>query len=273
MNEFFQIALSMPTVVFSALLVVLSLYWGLVILGAVDLDFVDFDLDIDVDLDLDVEVEVGGEAPAEVEPGGDASGAARPSALAAFAGMLGLGTVPVTVVISISTLFAWLISFTAVFYLRPIFGDGMLGALLIGLSSAALSLLPTMLLSKPLKHLFETREGPPGGRALIGSVCVVATSRVDESFGRGTLADDGAGLILPIRCDDASNRLTHGSQAIIIDFDGAQNIYMVEAYDVFLGTDASDKAFDLARSISRSFEDAEACGAENSVEQVPHTES
>src|SRR5690554_7040321 len=108
MNEFFQIALSMPTVVFSALLAVLSLYWGLVVLGALDLDFADFDLDFDVDAGLDV----GVDAEFEVELGTEAdAGAARTSFLAGFASMLGLGTVPVTVVVSISTLFAWLFSF------------------------------------------------------------------------------------------------------------------------------------------------------------------
>ena len=276
MNEFFQIALSMPTVVFSALLVVLSLYWGLVVLGALDLDFADFDLDFDVDADLGIEmgVDVGVDADLEVELGGDAGEAPGGSLLLAVASMLGLGTVPVTVVVSVSTLFAWLISFLAVFFLRAFVGGApTLAALLIGLGSAALSLLPTMLLSKPLKHLFETREGPPGGRALIGTVCVVASSRVDLGFGRGTVEDDGAGLILPIRCDDESNRLSHGSQAIIIDFDSEKNIYMVETYDVLLGKDAPEIAFDLAQNISRAFQDSEASSEQKIEEQVPQQES
>lgn len=272
MTEFFQIALSLPTVVFSALLVVLSLYWGLVVLGALDLDFADVDLDFDVDTDLGIEMGVDIGSDVDVDAGAEAPSA---SLLMSAASALGLGVVPVTVVVSIITLFAWLFSFTSVYYLTPLLGDGALAALLLGVGSAALSLIPTVLAVKPLKHLFHTTEGPQGGRALVGTVCVVSTSRVDARFGQATVEDDGAGLILPIRCEDVSNGLTRGSKAVIIDFDSSDNSYMVEPYDVFLGTDRSNKGLELAQNISRAFDEsdarAEAEVAEVAAQKIPET--
>lgn len=280
MTEFFQIALSLPTVVFSAILLVLSLYWGLVILGALDLDLAEFDLDFDVDADLGIEtgVDMGGDIgvdadiDVDVDVDVDVDGAAMPSTslLITLAGALGLGTVPVTVIVTILTLFAWLVSFVSVFYVTPLVGGGLLVSLLLGVASAALSLPPTMVIIKPLKHLFSTQEGPEGGRGLVGTVCVVSTSRVDMGFGRAKVADDGAGLILPIRCEDESNRLTHGSEVVIIDFDSDLNSYMVEAYDVFLGADASEKGSDLADNISRAFDDFEGQREQEVVLAVEH---
>lgn len=265
MAEFFQIAFSFPTVVFSAILMVLAAYWTMVILGALDLDFADFDIDFDVDTDLGIEmgVDVGADGDFDIDGDVGADGV-RWSVFAALASALGLGTVPVTVILSFLTLCAWLVSFASVYYLMPILGGwSALVAAVLGLGSFAVALAPTIAIMHPLKHLFDPQEGPSGGRGLVGTVCIVSTSRVDRGFGRAKVADDGAGLILPVRCENASNRLTHGSKAVIIDYDSVHNSYMVESYELFLGDDASGKARALSDNIARAADESDRRNAQD----------
>lgn len=228
MSEFLQIALSFPTVAFSAILLVAGAYWLLVILGAVDLDLLNLEVDAQIDLEVDFELEADVDADAGVEVGGA-------GVWAALAGALGLGTVPVTVVLSFWALSAWLLSFAAVFYLEPLLGGvSAPAALVFGLGSFALAAAPTMLIMRPFIHFFREREEPLGGEALIGSVCQIQTSRVDLNFGQAKLADGGAGLLLAVRCADPNNGLGLGSRALIIDYELGKNTYLIEPYDSLL---------------------------------------
>ena len=60
MLEFFNTVFSPANVISSGLLMLVVVYWITVMLGAIDLDFLDFDIDIDGDVDMDADIDQGG---------------------------------------------------------------------------------------------------------------------------------------------------------------------------------------------------------------------
>ena len=93
MEAFFANIFSYPTVFFTVILLVLAVYWLFAILGMVDIDVLDLDMDVDADVDVDLEGMTG---------------------LAGLLVTLGLTGVPVTVVMTLLALLAWLLSYFAV---------------------------------------------------------------------------------------------------------------------------------------------------------------
>ena len=120
-------------------------YWLTVLLGALDLDFLDFDLDADVDADLgsDLDVSVG-----------------------VFDGMLAffyLGKIPLMILLSIFALCLWVISIIANGYLNPS------GSLALGLPLAVGNLIVSPFICKvicaPLARFFMAlKRSMLGGR-------------------------------------------------------------------------------------------------------------
>jgi hypothetical protein len=233
MQEFLQIALSFPTVVFSALMLVMVLYWMMVILGALDLDLLEFDLDFDLDGDVDFEVDVDVDADAEMIGG--------PGLIEAMLGALGLGTVPVTIIASFWILLSWMISFSAVYYLAPMIGGlSAIVAIAFAVGSFAAATPLNILIMQPFIQLFRAPEQTRGGDSLVGSMCVVTTGSVTETFGQAKVRDGGAGLVLSVR-SDGGNRLKRGSKALVIDYDEERNAYIVEPYDTLMGHDRAEE--------------------------------
>lgn len=95
MDPFYQNIASFPTLFFTLLLAVTTVYWLVAVLGVVDLDILDLDIpEGDVDINNDA-----------------SSGA---NAIAGLLLKLGLNGVPLTVVISFLALFGWLICYFSV---------------------------------------------------------------------------------------------------------------------------------------------------------------
>lgn len=57
-SDLFNAAISTPNIIPTALVVFVLLYWLVVILGAIDIDFFDFDVDPDAEADVDGEISV-----------------------------------------------------------------------------------------------------------------------------------------------------------------------------------------------------------------------
>jgi hypothetical protein len=238
MQEFLQIALSFPTVVFSGLLIGVMLYWIMVIAGAVDLDLLDVDVDIESDLDFDVDLDVpdadldvDADADVDVEP--PSAGMVR-----ALMGVIGLGTVPVTIIASIMTLVSWFLCFALIYYLGTMVGASVFAGLGIVAACFVLSLPITSVFTHPLKGVFKTHTHS-GGETLVGKVCQVTSGSVTEVFGTAEVDDGGAGLVVAIRCETEA-KLKRGSTALLIDYDPKDDTYFVEPYDDLL-TGAGDQ--------------------------------
>ena len=208
MEAFFANIFSYPTVFFTVILLVLAVYWLFAILGMVDIDVLDLDMDVDADVDVDLEGMTG---------------------LAGLLVTLGLTGVPVTVVMTLLALLAWLLSYFAV-HLLFFWEHGSLMSYLVGSAlipaAIAVAIPVTAQLIKPLKPLFRKVYTPPPDKVLLGRSCKVRSTRVDERFGEAIADLHGASLILRIR-GEAEKNLQRGDPVVLIEYRPDDNSYWV----------------------------------------------
>lgn len=227
MTEFLNAILAFPTVLLTIPLGVMAVYWLFVLLGALDINLLgDADGSGHGDVHLDAHGHLDGHLDGHGHhghQGQDGHGdAGEPSGgIAGLLHALGLGGVPVTVMLSLLLVTAWVFS---------IGGTELLGALglgsppdvldwkgtLVGLASLGLAVPVTRLLIRPLRRFFRTIAAPQH-RDLLGKICTITTLRVDERYGQAEIEDGGAGLLVQVRSSDPG-RLHRGDRAVIFDY-------------------------------------------------------
>lgn len=195
METFFVVAFSFPTVVFSVLLCVAIIYWLISLLGMGDV-----------------------ETDGDIDAGGDFSG---------LMVTLGLQGVPLPLVLTLLFLTGWLASY----FMDLVFGALIPAGLLHWLFGAAVifaalvaGVLITSIVVRPLRPLFRRAYLPPLQKRIIGTPCVVISSTVTETSGRGEAHLDGAHLVLQIR---SHSPLSHRERAVIIEHIPEKNAWWV----------------------------------------------
>lgn len=210
MEQLFDVASQFPTLIYSVLLGIVVVYWLVGMLGLIDLDF-SGDAELDIDVDGDVDVSIGG-----------------------VTGLLltfGLTGVPFTLVISIIILICWLISFYLQFYLLTWLPDGWLYYLFGTLSSFIVFLISlpiTAIAIRPLKGMFKSVEAATSNH-LVGKEATVATSKVSETFGQARLFNNGAEILVDVRCDP-EHTLKMGDNVLVIEYLQENHAYIVAPY-------------------------------------------
>lgn len=211
MREFLSVILGFPTFVFSLLLVVVLVYWLLAIAGLVDFGESDIDLDIGQHADTP----------------GDHLGA-----IASYVVAFGLSGVPFSIVVSLLVVVGWALSTFASIWLlawMPTLALQIAAGLAVLLASAALSLVITARLVRPLRGVFTTRYGLHSAD-LVGQPCRILTGIVDEKQGRAEVAQRGAGINIRVWAP-SPNTLRRGSQALVLEYDAAAHRYLVQPLD------------------------------------------
>lgn len=213
MLVFLEIVLSFPTVVFSLLLAVMVGYWLLAATGLVEIDALDGWLGAD-----------GGDF--EGEPGGVTGPLMR----------LGLGGLPIMLILTVVFLLAWFICyFTDYLLLRHLpfalvrWGVGL--AVLGGAFVAAVLLSAVVL--RPLRRFFA-RLKPLPMRSFIGQSATIRSPTVTVTQGTASVEDGGAGLILQVR-DPVPDRFKRGDRVVLIEYLADQNVYRIVAEHEFQG--------------------------------------
>lgn len=211
MEQFIQNSMNWPSFPATILLGLVCLYWVLMMLGAVDLDF----LDIDVDLDMEMDVDVTGHA-----------------SILQFGFLpfkwLNIGSVPTMLWVSVFSLFAWMVSRLWNSPLPHPSFDWTTDLLAITRDFGVAALL-TKAATQPLRGRFDPVE-PNQQQDLVGKVCVVTTSEVTETFGEADLATDAAPLKLKVR--NTHDNISKGDTVLIVDFQSEGNLYFVAKYEV-----------------------------------------
>lgn len=208
MEQLLSVASQYPTLIYSVLLGIVVVYWIIGMLGIIDLDFAG---DADIEVDADVDVSVGG--------------------LSGLLLTFGLTGVPFTLVISIIILICWLISFYAQFYLLSWLPDGWLYYLMGAVFSFVIFLLSlplTAVIIRPLKGMFKSVETVTSNN-LVGKSAVIATGTVSRSFGQARLFNDGAEILVDVRCDP-EHALKMGDNVLVIEYEQANHAYIVAPY-------------------------------------------
>ncbi|MEH6345187.1 MAG: DUF1449 domain-containing protein [Bermanella sp.] len=213
MNPFYQNISSFPTVFFTFFLALTTLYWLVAVLGLISIDILDFDLPYIEGADLDMS---------------NASDLTNANALAGLMLRFGLNGVPVTIIISLISLFGWILSYYAVYFLFSFIPDGLLqyiAGVPVLFLSLYLAAMMTALVIKPLRPLFK-KAHQETEKYVLGQVAVVRTSRVDETFGEAVMADGGAGLILKVRSSSDSH-FKKGDKVVLFEYVKETNVYRV----------------------------------------------
>jgi hypothetical protein len=224
-------SLQFPTVVFTIALGIVVAYWLFVLIGALDIDLFGGDVDVDVSgaaKGIGDVLTGGAKGGAEaLHAGGDAGGEIGGDADGDLHGggvwhVLGLGDVPVTISASLIIVLAWVGSLLAMHYL----GLGGGWTLVVLVIAVVIALPIAALLIRPIAPVFAVKEAKSNAD-YVGHVCTITTGRVDNGFGQAMVEDGGTVLDIAVRCE-RQGVLARGDKALIIEFDGERQAYIVE---------------------------------------------
>lgn len=217
MGEFLEAAFTMPTTVFSVGLIIVSVYWSMVLLGALDIDVLQGPDDIGGGLDgghIDIgHADIGDSG--DVGDGHDGDGS--------FLSTLGISGVPLTISLSVIILLGWFFCFTGTYLLGR---DSFWILLAVAIFSTIFALFGASLLARPLSKMFDVHLAMER-RQVVGRVGILVTQRVDGSFGQVEVRDDeGAVLLIQARSKQV-NELKKGSSCIIYEYDADHEVFWV----------------------------------------------
>ncbi|MDQ6975309.1 MAG: hypothetical protein Q9M22_01955 [Mariprofundaceae bacterium] len=213
MDNFLINISSFPTAIYTTSLVVVVGYWLLAFFGTLDIDA--FDADVDLDMDGSVSA-LGG--------------------VAGFMATLGLTGVPITIVISLLLLNAWIICYFLTLFIPtlPQFVSLVQTAINAGVAIASfmVSILLTASMIKPLRGFFRKVNQEPKATSLLGSTCRVRSSRVDTEFGEVACQNEGATLIIKVR-STGSDTFSNGDNVVLIEHEKTSDFFYVVSEEAF----------------------------------------
>lgn len=199
-----------PTFIFTGLVMFVTLYWIVSLLGMADMDSVDL-----------------GDAGGDVDAS-DLSSAGFVSGLLLKFGLYG---VPLIIILTLISLIGWLLSYLYTSLLHQWFNSGILyyvfgtGALVLVL---VVSMWLTGLIISPIrKNIAKIPKRDAASN--IGKIAIVRTLSVTESHGEAELSDGGAGLILRVRPESEScaQPLKQGDKVVLVEYLDEANAYRV----------------------------------------------
>lgn len=197
-----------PTIVFTGLVMFVTLYWVVSLLGMADMDSVD----------------VG-------ESGSDAA-VSDLSSTGFLTGLMlkfGLYGVPLVIILSLVSLIGWLLSYLYTSFLHQNFDSGALyyvfgtGALIFVL---VVSMWLTGMIISPIRKNIA-RIPKRNSANNVGKIAIVRTLSVTDKHGEAELNDGGAGLILKVRSDNSTSLLKKGDRVMLVAYLEETNTYQV----------------------------------------------
>ncbi|MFF8957835.1 hypothetical protein [Streptomyces sp. NPDC014894] len=190
MDGFLDAALGFPTVLFTAALVVVLVFWLLVAVGAAGHDSFDADLD---------------------------------------SGPLSVGGVPVSVTVSLTVALGWFLSLAGCVLLAGAEGSWRLLKVPLLPVVLLLAWWLTRIAVRPIGSLFPD-EPPPSRQDFIGLSCVIRTGRVGEDFGQAEVrARDGSTALVQVR-QNGTGELALGATGLLYAYDEAGEFFWVAPY-------------------------------------------
>lgn len=212
MLEVLQFAFSPENIVFTVLLIVILLYWISVIVGLLDISFLDFDLDLDMDADVDID--------ANVDAGGPSGGFWR-----LLFDFYSISDIPVMVFASIFILSMWTLCMIGNHLFNK--GGSFWAALLIYLPCFIVTCGVAKLFIIPLGILFRNLEySGDTPKKMIGQVCTVTTTQVSKNLGQAEIATNGSPILLNVL--SSSDHVFHkGDEAVVVGKESERGVYFI----------------------------------------------
>ena len=220
--ELINAAFELVNLPYTILMIMVTGYWGLYMLGAVGseaLDFVGLDFDADVDVDTDVDADVD----ADVSTHGSGAG------WTTFLRIMHIGELPVMLILSLLIFFMWigalltnsLLGVTAIWLAGLLFFPN----LVIGL------MLTKAVLEPFVPYLKQVFDQTGDTIEIVGKICTITSLEATPEYGQAELPQKGAPLVLKVRTRDGVT-LRKGEEAIVYEQDTDANTYLVAKLDI-----------------------------------------
>lgn len=219
MSAFLQYALGFPTFIFGALLAFMLSYWLIALLGLVETDALDHWVLFD---------------------GSDHAHGAEHSA-SALAGLLlkvGLGGIPLTVILTMLFLLSWLASYVLCHFVPMPQGwvwVNVLTGSAVAVAALVLGFFATVLVLRPLRGIVSKIAPGEEPKILLGRMGLVRSAVVNATQGYGSVDDGGGGLNLQMRSPE--RELTRGTTVVLIEHLPEQGVWRVVSKAEFDGID------------------------------------
>ena len=217
MTAFLDYALGFPTFIFGALLVCMLLYWLIAMLGLLEVDSLDHWVLFD-----------GSDHAHGVEHSA--------SALAGLLLKVGLGGIPLTVILTVLFLLAWLASYVLCHFVPMPQGWSLLNIVTgtaVAAAALVLGFMATVMVLRPMRGLVAKIAPDETPKILLGRTGLVRSAVVNATQGYGSVEDGGAGMNVQMRSPDAD--LPRGTTIVLIEHLPEHNAWRVVSKTEFDG--------------------------------------
>lgn len=183
----------------TTLLGLIILYWLIVILGALDIDFFDLDLDVDIS-----------------NPFYD------------FLAFFNTGDLPFMLVLSIFSLPFWTISMIVSVFVST----GWMNVVLI-IPNVVLSLFITKAVTQPLKGVFKgiLKQDAESEKKIEGQLCTLLCDLTYGRLGQAEIDRVGSSIRINVKVDGEGETLFKGDKAIVIKKDHEKDYYIIKKFE------------------------------------------
>lgn len=248
-REFVQFIFGPAMFLYTLLMLLMLLYWVIVLIGALDLDFLDgifgaadgaAEGAAEGAADAVAEglaegvaegaAEGAAEAAAEGAAEGAVEGAAEGtgSALRAVLGFINLGEVPATLILSLLIAFMWIEAYIITCY-APAWMRDWLPPLVFFLAVLAVCFIIAFVLTgittRPLRRFFR-RQTQHGHEHLVGKICRIRSGRVTPSFGQAEMVVGESFLTIDVRAPE-EEKLGKRDEAVVVEYHADSDSYEV----------------------------------------------
>ncbi len=215
-------ALLPANMAYTCLLVLALIYWIFVILGAFDLDVLDFDFDVDADVDVDVDTDI------------DAS-----SLGGIFSGLLSFfnfGKVPFMILYSFNSLWMWVLGIMTNHYI----GNGSLTYFFIFLIPIIIiAMIITKMITMPFLPFFEGFNTGMEPTDYSGEVGTMKTNLLRNRYGKAEviIGNDTHHISVKLIDDAKVSRVDRDHEVVILGRDDSGKFFWVDAFTDNLSLD------------------------------------
>lgn len=210
MKELWEHAILFYNLPLTILLGLVLVFWLVSVLGAVDLDGLDLDFDVDADVD------------------GDGASSALSGIFGFAMRFVNAQDVPVTIILSLLSVFMWATSLLANSYLNPNHSAWIALGLFLG--NFFFSAVLVKATTQPLRPFLRSLKVEDTPEPLIGLVGTVKSRVLDKDFGQVEVPRiSGAPALLNAILPDGHESLVRGAQVLVFDFDAERDKYLVKA--------------------------------------------
>lgn len=224
MIELIQTAFSPVNAVVTVMLILNVIYWITVILGALDVDFLDvelFDSGLEAGPDIDVDVDAEGELDLDMSNHG---------MLRSIMHFFYIGEVPIMLLSSVLILSLWVLCMLGNYYFNP--KSSFLLAMPVYAISLVASLFVCRIFAMPLKKIYEMfNKDYNAPKKVMGRICIVATTSVSDKMGQAEVKTKGAPIVLNV-ISDGDHVFHKGDEAVVVGRDSETGIYRIAPLDL-----------------------------------------